>query len=368
MYFSIEPKKTRENLYDREEELKKLQNAVRDGRMILLYGLRRIGKTSLLRVFLEENADEFLHVFMDCRSFVRNDRITRSTFDGSFLENVKTALKREKLKDLLGTLSKISVAGVEFNLSNKKGNVDLFSYLDRINEGLQKAGRKMIIALDEAQNLRFYGRGGKDILNLLAHIYDHLDSVIVILTGSEVGLLHDFLKSDDPDAPLFGRYISEISLGRFQREKSVDFLSEGFRQVGVAIAKAEIEKAVSVLDGIVGYLAMYGFVVYSKKDVSTALGETKEMAQKLVKKEIDELQKRTENYLYILKAVAFGIDRFSTIKEYVSIHHDGITDQTLSNNLSTLVKQGFLEEEYKKLSKNYEIPDPMIKISVLEMA
>ncbi len=368
MYFSIEPKKTREDLYDRQKELQELRNAVRDGRLVLLYGLRRIGKTSLIQVFFEESAKEFIHVFMDCRSFVRNGRITRSTFDGSFLENVKTALKKEKLKDILGTISKISVAGVEFDLSKKKSNVDLFSYLDRINEGLQKSGKKMIIALDEAQNLRFYGRGGKDILNLFAHVYDYLGSISLILTGSEVGLLHDFLKSDDPEAPLFGRYINEISLERFQREKSVDFLSKGFNQVGIEIEKDEIEKAVEVLDGIVGYLAMYGFVVYSKKDVPTALEETKKMAQKLVKKEIDELRNRTENYLYILKAVAFGIDRFSTIKEYVSIHHDRITDQTLSNNLSTLVKQGFLEEKYKELSKNYTIPDPMIKIAVLEMS
>ncbi len=367
VYFSIEPKKSREDLYDRERELRKLHEAVENGRMVLLCGLRRIGKTSLLQVFLNETSNKIFHAFIDCRRLVRNNKIARDTFNATFLKSVRSAFKKGKLKDVLRSISKVKFGEFELDLSRENSDVDLFSYLDSVNEILTKHGKKMIIALDEAQNLRFYGRGGKDILNLFAYIYDHLNSIVVILTGSEIGLLHDFLKSNDPDTPLFGRYVNEISLGRFSKEKSMSFLSKGFQQIEIEIGKAEIEKAVATLDGIVGYLTMYGFTVYTRKEISTALGETEKMAQKLVKKEIEELRDRSENYLYILKAVAFGLDRFSKIKEYISLHHEKITDQTLSHNLSSLVKQSFLEQEYKRSSKIYVIPDPMVKATVLNM-
>ncbi len=366
MYFSIEPKRSRDNLYDREEELEKLKRSVKSGRMISLYGLRRIGKTSLLQVFLKEVSDQFLSIFIDCRRFVHDGRVSKDDFDLSFVNAIKKTIKKEKVKNLFEMISKITVNGVEIDLSKKSG-MDLFTFLDKINAGLEKSGKKFIIALDEVQNLRFYGKGGKDILNLLAYIYDHLTNIVVILTGSEIGLLHDFLNSDDPQAPLFGRYIDEISLERFSKEKSVDFLSKGFDQIGFKIKAEEIEKAVALLDGIVGYLAMYGFIVYSKKDVSTALEETKIMAQKLVRKEIEELKQRSQNYIHILKAISLGFDHFSKIKTYISSHNVRITDQTLSNGLSSLVKQGFLEQEYKEMSKIYTIPDPMIKAVIIDM-
>lgn len=48
MLFSVEPKVTRGELYDREIELSELGNSVgRDVSLIMVYGIRRIGKTSL---------------------------------------------------------------------------------------------------------------------------------------------------------------------------------------------------------------------------------------------------------------------------------------------------------------------------------
>jgi|GEM_PF-5527370 len=38
MFFSLQPKHSRENLYDREEELKALERSISDERMIILSG------------------------------------------------------------------------------------------------------------------------------------------------------------------------------------------------------------------------------------------------------------------------------------------------------------------------------------------
>lgn len=49
--------------------------------------------------------------------------------------------------------------------------------------------RRFIVAIDEAQCLRY----GKKISTLLAYVVDRLELVTTILTGSEVGLLYDFI-------------------------------------------------------------------------------------------------------------------------------------------------------------------------------
>lgn len=47
MFFSLEPKTRREDLYDRENELNELERAFENGRIVLLTDTRRIGKTSI---------------------------------------------------------------------------------------------------------------------------------------------------------------------------------------------------------------------------------------------------------------------------------------------------------------------------------
>jgi len=54
MYFSLKPKSRMKDLYDRKKELRNLENAIESGKIVLLTGIRRIGKTSLLNVFLNE--------------------------------------------------------------------------------------------------------------------------------------------------------------------------------------------------------------------------------------------------------------------------------------------------------------------------
>jgi len=364
VFFSLSPKKDPENLYDRERELELLSSYYETGRLIILTGMRRIGKTSLLLVFLEKLKKKGERVvFMDCRNYEKPGGYDRFSFDRDLTEAILGQVKRY-LK-ITKTISKIRVAGIELSFENVERKPHLPSYLKVADEILKKKKRKLVIALDEAQSLRYYGRGGIEILNLLAYSYDHLENVLFILTGSEVGVLHDFLKAEDPGSPLYGRYLHEITLDRFSPEKSVDFLYKGFQQLGIDPSPSKIQEAVQELDGIVGYLSMYGYVVYTTGNWDTALEETKKMAMRMVKKEIKELRRRSENYFHVLKAIARGARTYSQIKDFVTIHFGRITDQTLSNNLSALQKMGFLTVVYEKNRKIYIIPDPMVQEALM---
>jgi len=46
-------------------------------------------------------------------------------------------------------------------------------------------------------------------------------------TGSEVGVLREFLRLEDPEAPLYGRHRREIFLGGFTAQQALGFLKAG---------------------------------------------------------------------------------------------------------------------------------------------
>ena len=117
----------------------------------------------------------------------------------------------------------------------------------------------------------------------------------------------------------------------------------GLNEIGVSFDELYPDKAVTFLYGTVGYLAIFGYEVYKNgSDFETALERAGAMAMGLVKKEIDDLLARSMNYGYALKAVAFGMGRYSQIKKYIEANFGSIHDSTLSNILNGLAKQSFL--------------------------
>lgn len=359
MLFSISPKTEHSELFDRESELNKLQKAVLNDRLVVLDGLRRTGKTSLLKVFL--NDTENFKAFIDCRHFVKGNIINSSEFDNALIESIEEEVETGKFKKILKSISSLTIKDIQVNFEKNRKKRNIASVLKKIDSTLNRKNMKFIVALDEAQNLRYYGRGGRSFLNLFAYTYDNLKNIVFILTGSEVGLLFDFLKLDNPDAPLFARYITEITLSRFSHEESIQFIKMGLKEIGASFNESELERVVTTLDGIVGYLTIFGYEVYKNGPYfETALKKAEAMAKGLVRKEIDNLLSRSINYGYALKAVAFGMERYSQIKKYIEANFGTIHDSTLSNILNGLIKQSFLDVFYSKAIKKYSIPDPII--------
>ncbi|MDT7867941.1 MAG: ATP-binding protein, partial [Acidianus sp.] len=80
----------------------------------------------------------------------------------------------------------------------------------------------------------------------------------LVLTGSQFGLLYDFLGLEDPRAPLFGRAFREVKTRRLSSDEALDFLERGFSEAGVRCPGDLMEKAVDALDGIIGWLTYFG--------------------------------------------------------------------------------------------------------------
>ena len=358
MYFDTRPKRRREDLYDREGELSEFENSLKSNNpLTVITGIRRLGKTSLLLVGLNELS--LPHVLVDFRGVNPNSRMDvykriESAINAFFHEN------RGIWEDIKGNLKNISGLkvlgfGVSFSWKGEKTDlIALFRELEKYN---------VVLAFDEVQYLR--GPVGSEFAGLMAHLYDYSELRIVI-TGSEIGLLHDYLGVNDPKAPLYGRYFHEVSLSRFTPEQSRDFLVKGFEQVGIEPPEGFIKEAVERLDGIVGWLVLFGRKAMEKGLSERLIDEVFEEAKALAMSEFENfLAKRLaarNRYVEIMRAIAGGKRTWEEIKEHLErTEGKTIADSVLARLLKGLVDSSFLEKRIVGRNVYYVIPDPILE-------
>ena len=210
--------------------------------MIQIKGRRRTGKTSLLLSCLNELKHP--SIVLDGRTFSSSYQVRREEFVKLFESSLNEFLnnhqrKRVKIVDALKRIRGLEItAGPSPAISLRWGPKpqdapNLSSIFDALSNEAMKQKTRFIIALDEAQEFRKIMRF--DLTSVLAHAYDYCRGLVFVITGSEIGMLHKFLRVDDESAPLYGRAMIEIDLFGLSREKSVEYLRKGFAQIKLKV-------------------------------------------------------------------------------------------------------------------------------------
>ncbi|MEM2725377.1 MAG: ATP-binding protein, partial [Candidatus Nezhaarchaeales archaeon] len=305
MLFDPAPKENRKELFNREKELAELESYTKAGpRIALVLGIRRIGKTSLLRVF----ANEIVHpwIFIDARRLSEYGYSKIGLYRVLSEEFNKRRKLLGKIVDYLRRIKGVRVfeAHVEFNWREKE--LSISSILEKLNEYAEDNGSSFFVIIDEAQELRFLrGYGKLDFRNIIAYSYDNLRRVKFLLSGSEMGVLHEFLGFSDHKSPLYGRAREVINVERFSKDKSIEFLEAGFKEEGVSPPREVIERAVEVFDGIPGWLTLYGYMSIRRRNLNV-IDQVLDEAVKVAASEISNLTRYSQLYKHVLKAVAMG--------------------------------------------------------------
>lgn len=359
MYFDPRPKTSRRDLFLRDRELEELSNL--DVPLTLVLGPRRLGKTSLLRVFMNESDMSF--IFTDCRSLV---------VSGTSVSNYHRLLMKQ-LNDLAKSKSSILEAakrirglklfGVELELDSKRSESFLVESFNALNRWALKEDKILYLVFDEAQLLRHFKRnGGLDFNELFSYIYDNLTGLRIVLTGSEVGVLEDFIGLDDSSSPLYGRYVKRLYLSRFTRKESEEFLEKGFDEVRMEASAETLRDAVDTLDGIVGWLVFFGRVCIDAKRVDRKSIElTLEKAEIILNDELSNLKRNSTRYISVLKAIAFGSKGWKEIKTATEIiESNNLTDTAFNRILNRLIELSYVDFEIGGEDKTYRLVDPVI--------
>jgi hypothetical protein len=355
LYFDPKPKRRREDLYGRERELAELEKSVKSNPLTVVTGVRRLGKTSLILVALSERPG----VVVDLRGVGRSWESLYRRINAAINDFARTnSTLWSKMKKSLKAISGVSVMGTGVTLSWGADRPDLATLLERFAE------HDVVVAFDEVQTIR--GVMGRKFAEVLAHLYDHTD-LKTILSGSEVGLLYDFLGVEDPKAPLYGRYFHEVKLGRFSHLESVDFLTKGFEQVKMDVQREVLEYAVERLDGVVGWLVNFGWKSVQTGEVTTrTVDEVLEDAEKLALSEFKSfLEKHVpaeRRLAEVARAIASGKTHWSDVKRALEKSEKReVPDATLSRLLNTLLKATYVEKIVDGRNVYYRITDPVLE-------
>jgi len=358
--FDPRPKDNLRDFFDRECELHEFGRSIDYSPLTLVLGLRRYGKTSLILTGL--NMKRVKYVYIDCKSLPAG-MIGVSDFTQLLVYALNNFVRRyRRVRSLLLKLLKgirgvsISGFGISINLRRFQTSslVELISKLDEL-------GERVILVIDEAQELRRLARYRVDYL--LSYIYDNFRNVGIVLSGSQVGLLYRLLRVNDPNAPLYGRAYTEIKLRRLPKEQSREFLELGFKEYNLKPPEDLIEYIVNAVDGVIGWLAYIGFKIINQRTftrgiVDRVLSEACKLALEELEHFLSLRPLARERYINILKAIAI-LDRatWSNIYNYTQAKIGRIPKPTFNTLLRNLIDAGFIEKERDL----YIISDPILK-------
>jgi len=353
MLFMDRPAERPEELFDRREEVEQLRRAAAARQLALVVGMRRIGKTSVVKAGTYGRP----RIYIDARSFEERPYISYA----DLLEALRRELRRllpmhKRLGELLAKVRGVSVAGVEVRFEAGRSAPGLSELLQVLDEWAGDRGERLLLIIDEAQELAKLK--GRQILPALGYAYDNLKNLSMVLTGSKAGLLLRFLGLEDPESPLYGRYAERIELRPFTREQALEYLEEGFRQAGASVDAGLLEAAVEALGGVVGWLAYFG--LNALWDPATALEATVRRATEIAAEEFCNFVRYmgSRRYIPVAKLAAARGARWSDVKRLLQAEEGRpIGDSEVTKLLRKLVDYGFLE----KRGEVYAVPDPILR-------
>ena len=336
--FDTPPKSDPRFLYGREKELSQLVDHLKNKDWVILLGTRRIGKTSLASCAI--NKLSYKSVIIDARQ----GKNFAMALVSSLLKRSESTLKVKADANVHGMPLSL---GVEYTKRLLNEDLDML---------LKKKGR-VVILVDEVQ----WFRNPRSVGMLLAHIYDfHYDKVSFVITGSAIGTAKAILEPG-PRSALYGRAISKMEVARWSPQVSIDFIKEGCKEKKLYWDETLSLEAEKRLGGIPGWLTLFGYNYARSENLEAAFRSTTKEAFRIIADELESIGKSgigSEKQIEILKILAKSPERFMEISS-----DTGFNDATLSRNLDTLSRLGYIE---KNKEGNYAISDPVLKAYVSE--
>ena len=303
----------------REKELQTLyQTLSAPGTAAMIYGKRKIGKTTLIKKLLEK--EETAKVYYEC-------------IKGSLEDNI-TLLTKECVR--IGVLP-ASVAFHSFQ--------DLFMFLDSMK-------RRLIIVIDEYPYLKIMNEE-KLVDSIFQNIIDNsLNNINLIVSGSHVGMMKEMLEDDNS---LYGRFKTVIRLGELPYYETNAFYPN----------KSAYEK--------VGFYSVFGGSPYVNEQLDPS-GDLKENILNTVLNPGSAVSLYAENLLIsdfknrlnaerIFAALGNGKMRYSELERALRLDKTGVLNRQLKvlTDMEIVRKQNPLNRFEDNKKTLYSIDDNLLR-------
>lgn len=281
-----------EQFVNRSDELEALRKAYESSRkeLIIIYGRRRIGKTTLVR----KSVENVNHIYFFAEETLEEENLKTFRF-----------LVAKALNNPL--LAKAELSWEE-----------LFELLDE---------KRVVVIIDEFPNLIKINKG---IISKFQKIWDNAKNLKLVITGSSISIMETYTLGYR--SPLYGRRTLSMKLQPLSFFHLREFFPEKKWE--------ELVRIYGITDGIPAYIREVQYRLNAGEDLEEVFQPNKPLfdeAEFLLRSELRE----PARYFAILKAIAFGKTKFGEIVSFT-----GLPNSTVSQYLSNLQTLHIVEERY----------------------
>lgn len=294
---------------NRQIEFNTLENEYnsKDSSFVVIYGRRRVGKTSLINKFLESHE-----------------------------ENIYFLATQEPEKQNIEEFKK-TVAQYSDNQLLEAAQV---GWIDIFKEFVKKATpNKKIIVIDEFQYLCI---GNPAFPSIMQKIWDTIlkdSNVMLIVCGSLINLMKSQVL--DYSSPLYGRRTSQIKLKQISFKHYKEFYPD-FNEKDLIPFYAVTGGVPKYIETFQGYTDIYDAIKNKVLDPQSYLYEEPYF---LLQKEVTEIG----SYFSLIKAIAMGNRKLSQISSVL-----GVVQTSLTKYLKVLIDLDLVEREVPVTEKSPE--------------
>lgn len=351
------------DLAGRDKEKKRVKQLLKSGQSVVLYGPRRIGKTSIGLTVLDELKAEGLFtghadIFESATLSIFSQRIVETTLANKKLAQTIQFLK----KGLSAAISQIEIKQVvnefewilKFAESDVKDDELLSSALDFPEQFSKKYNINMVMFIDEIGDIDKFNGG--DFVKLMRSKLQLHANVTYLFAGSHESVMENiFIKSSGP----FYRFAQLSAIDTIEKEAFKLFLKRKFRKAGFVIEEPVFRDLLEITGGHPYYtqLLCRELLFYAlsqrksidKRAVGYAFEEAMHLEGLYFSKLWEELGKNSAQ-INILQAL---------VNNKTSLYHKDIKAKVnVARTLNQLMKRGILKKSEKGL---YEFTDPLFR-------
>lgn len=356
----------KECFVNRVEERKQLKELLDSGINVMLISPRRWGKSSLIKVAMDELMQEDKRVrvcFIDAFSIKTEAEFYR-TFAKEVISCTASTLEK-RLDDVKNFLKGISPSitlksdatdSLSFDLKFDLQDNDVMEILELPEKLALAKDIRVIVCIDEFQQLALLP-GYKSMEGKMRSVWQKQQHTSYCFYGSKRHMMMDiFNNSANP----FYRFGQVLFLEKIKKEEWIPFITGAFGRTGKEITNAQAERICDIVKCHSWYLQQLCYFIWSGTSVTVSDEVIDRRVQQLIDTNMpmfmNDVENLTATQIAMLRAVADGEYQFNAMA-IVKKYELG-SAQTITRNKKMLVERDFVE----KSNKNYCFSDPVFEL------
>ena len=354
--FPYERLPLKEEFFGRTQELEKLSSIVKYSNNMLIHSKRRMGKSSLIKTFFEQNKNEYLCIYVDIFDITSKEDfaqlllkalVNTGKFDlKTAIKNLTSLFKRVRVEPTIDPNSlEYLIKPIVATLSFEEMFEDFFNSLNELSKT-----NKIILAIDEFQQIANITDVKLDAM--MRKYIQEKQNISYIFLGSKRHLLTSLFEYK---APLY-ELATHFELKPLELEAIFEYAKK-YLDISLEMCKYIYERS----DGETKMIQQILHLLYIQKEkeitkeeidiVTKEIINSKDSSYKLL---FDTLGNNQKIALKIVGIYKSGVFTTSILTQY------NIKKQTLQSSIDSLLKKELIDKE----DDRYFIPDRTFELWV----